>query len=312
MLRPSRIISPLTPPLQDPYIYIGAGDEDEDDDSATRTGYGDEKFVSLAVNTNQYARTFQDRSYKFSIKKRPASHVDSNDETDTPTIPVISSSDRIFNVNVRGKRGNIVQTYPSVEYDFVPNALALDRGDLIHFQWTGSDYNPRRGCNDAEGGPPDPNNFVDSSNDNSRADRSNIIFKAMMAENTPMHYETYEAYTEGSDVADSLKGSAEYAIKIANMKEQLYNATPCSVSGEDCFEQIMRLAYLNQQSDLGSLSLRRGLPCLNQYELDQITDEQQRQNHPLNCAKMNAKPYPYFDGGVMRVNVPGSFHANLL
>ena len=63
----------------------------------------------------------------------------------------------------------------------------------------------------------------------------------------------------------------------------------------------MRLAYLNQQSDLGSLGLRRGRPCLTQDELDDIDNKQQRENHPLNCAKMNAKPYPYFDAGVMKV-----------
>ena len=34
-----------TPPIQDPYVYVGAGDESEDDD----------QFVSLAVNTNQRA-----------------------------------------------------------------------------------------------------------------------------------------------------------------------------------------------------------------------------------------------------------------
>jgi len=134
-----------TPLTQDPYVYIGTGDEAKDDDSTTRTGTGDEKFVSLAVNTNQYARTFQDRSYKFAIKKRPAASADSDDQLDTPHVPVIASDAKVFNVNVRGKRGNIVQTYPAVEYDFVPNSLALDPGDFVHFQWTGSDYNPRRG-----------------------------------------------------------------------------------------------------------------------------------------------------------------------
>ena len=147
-----------------------------------------------------------------------------------------------------------------------------------------------------------------SSDDNSRADRSNIVFKAMMADNTPMKYETYEEYHYGSTVADPLKDSAFYATKIANMKDNLYNNTPCSVENRDCFEQIMRLAYLNQQSDLGSLGLRRGLPCLNQYELNLITNLAQRENHPLNCAKMNAKPYPYFDGGVMKATVPGKTH----
>lgn len=95
------------------------------------------------------------------------------------------------------------------------------------------------------------------------------------------------------------------------MKDQLRNNTPCDMKDEDCFNQVMRLAYLNQQSDGGSLALRRGEPCLTQDELDAILDEQQRNNHPLNCAKMNAKPYPYFDGGVMQVSTPGSLFSTV-
>ena len=62
--------------------------------------------------------TTSSRSHTFAVRQRPS---------DLKNV-------KIWNLNVRGKRGNIVQVYPGVEYDFVPNSMRVKDGDLVHFQ----------------------------------------------------------------------------------------------------------------------------------------------------------------------------------
>jgi hypothetical protein len=78
--------------------------------------------LQLAINTAQFGRTFQDRSHLFKLIQRPKS---------------VPDDDVIYNLNVRGKRGNIVQVYPAVEYDFIPKRLKIASNNLVHIQWTG-------------------------------------------------------------------------------------------------------------------------------------------------------------------------------
>ena len=61
------------------------------------------------------------RSHKFAIRSKAESSS-------------IDGRKKLLNLNVRGKRGNIVQVYPAVEYDFVPNRLELSKNDFVHIQ----------------------------------------------------------------------------------------------------------------------------------------------------------------------------------
>ena len=66
--------------------------------------------LELSVNTAQFNRVFEDRSHIFRIKPWPSTTVQ-------------YGMSAIHNFNVRGRRGNIVQVYPAVEYDFVSSGL---------------------------------------------------------------------------------------------------------------------------------------------------------------------------------------------
>jgi hypothetical protein len=123
-------------------------------------GGGTDSLLELAVNTNQYGRTFQDRTHVFEIQDRPAA---------------VGLGTTIYNLNVKGKRGNIVQTYPATEYDFNPNILEVGANDFVHIQWTGNDNTNNNGGNNGEG-----------TNDE---DRHNIVQMASAGVNVGQSYD---------------------------------------------------------------------------------------------------------------------------
>jgi len=127
------------------YTYNAGNSVVKNNPTITVDGYN----YTLAADTSQFGRTFEDRSYIFTIAQRPGG---------------VSSIARIFNLNVRGKRGNIVQVYPATEYDFVPQYLYTRVGDYVHFQWTGCDTNPAGNAGEGTSGT-DRSNMVQIANE---------------------------------------------------------------------------------------------------------------------------------------------------
>jgi hypothetical protein len=115
--------------------------------------------LSIALNTDQSGRTFQDRTHVFKVSKRPS-----------------GVAGTIWNVNTRGRRGNIVQAYPAVEYGFYPSEVTAAQGSKIHFQFHGSDFNQARNPNNAEGWQ--------------YSDRSNLVQMQDSNYQFPMDWET--------------------------------------------------------------------------------------------------------------------------
>jgi len=254
---------PVESPIQqDPLVKIGNSDSD---------------YVQLALNTNQVARTFQDRSYIFYVKPQALKNV----------------GKVVQNVNVRGKRGNIVQTYPAVEYDLIPNRIVMTPEDaektVLAFQWTGSDYNPRRGCNDAEGGPYRGDQAVGAgltaatqgSNQNSRMDRMNLVYSYDAMRNYP---DTISDKNPGA-VFMGTKGTLNG--KTTGIFENTAQAKAFAYA--KCDTQLQMTAANENYPIL----VPRALNPLTATEIENINNENRKDNHPRNCAKANAIS-PYF------------------
>jgi hypothetical protein len=123
----------------------------------------DRQGLQLALNTAQTGRTFQDRTHMITIKKRPTA----------------LNNKVIKNLNTIGKRGNIVQTFPSVEYYFMPRNLVVTTEEYVHIQWTGSNTHNN-------GNPGGDGQTGDDGQGQGGTDRNNFVLTRSEGENFPV------------------------------------------------------------------------------------------------------------------------------
>ena len=83
--------------------------------------------LQLALNTAQVGRTFQDRTHVFLLKPRNI-------------LPKNYQNTTIKYIFGMGKRGNIQQAYPSMEYRFFPELLRATTDDVVCFVWSGKSF----------------------------------------------------------------------------------------------------------------------------------------------------------------------------
>ncbi|CBY24395.1 unnamed protein product [Oikopleura dioica] len=172
-----------------------AGLESHDDPEVTYRGAR----LQLALDSAQTGRVFQDRTHVFQLKPRPAS---------------VPSDKTIKNLGVRGRRGNIVQAFPSVEYDFSPTILEMNSDDLVHIQWEGSNTNPN---SDGEG--------------RQGTDRSNIVPITVPGASIPAD----EIVEEPKLFADWIWSSVQSMKKLNNTEE--LELQLASSGFYECFEE---------------------------------------------------------------------------
>lgn len=211
--------APNSPVNNNPRVNIGAN----------------KQVLRLAINTAQIGRVFQDRSHTFLLMARPNN---------------INENSDIYNLNVKGKRGNIVQVYPGVEYDFHPNELKLTTNDLVHIQWTGSNtHNNQPPGGDGQTG--------DAGEGTTGTDRSNLVQINDLNENFPLPFENTDiwkdmqviGYLNDQKLNDD---SSKYLVQLKqsdNLSKDL--ALYLSTSGYyQCVKKICEKSYESIQTKL--------------------------------------------------------------
>jgi hypothetical protein len=176
--------------------------------------------LQIGVNSDQFGRTFQDRTHTFAIRERPT-------DVDDRAI--------IYNLGNKGGRGNLQNIYPMVENDFCPEVLVARAGDYVHFQLHGPNYGQGFNRNNAGGAGRTGGN---------RANRVNIVQIKDPAANYPMRIEDQTMFDD-----------QDTAIRAAFLDQNPDDCNPNS-TGEQSDDNCSKLnATDNGYLDLGLLRL---------------------------------------------------------
>jgi len=187
--------------------------------------------LRLALNTAQTGRTFQDRSHVFRVMKQPVGAANT----------AMRNANKIINVSVQGKRGNIVQTFPAVEYDFWPKRVEMKIGDCAAFQWTGSNtHNNGNPAGDGQAG--------DAGEGRGGTDRSNLI--QIMDKNStyPAPYDkaVVDDFFANSKVFKTYTGEAVSTGPVIQGTED-----PQTLAGRDAQVYFLSAGYYATEAGVG-------------------------------------------------------------
>jgi len=268
-----------SPVKQNPNVDIGAANQ----------------ALRLAINTAQFGRTFQDRSHVFRLLPRPTgTRIRPSVRGAGAPLDFFSGCSTLYNLNVRGKRGNIVQTFPAVEYDFYPNQLHVTTSDCVHVQWTGSNtHNNGNPAGDGQAG--------DAGEGRGGTDRHNFVeMNFGFAESFPLPVERLTMLSNITDAYDPV-GTASSGYDF------LDNICLCSscagmpqASQAACYSQCWDKAKQNWALRMATVGYYDSFDCATSNNR-LINSNREKLNNLLDNA------YASYPGGIFKFPM-GTFH----
>lgn len=193
-------------------------------------------------------------------------------------LELIGDTVNIHNLNVRGKRGNIVQVYPAVEYGFVPTYLPISFNDIVHIQWTGSNTH-------LNGQPEGDGQSGNDGQGRDGTDRHNLVQINDLNQNFPIPFEMGSIWSGDIDI-------------FAYLNDINYTDDP------DMF--ITETAFIGLKNKDFALNLASGgfYRCLKEAFCGNFSYEKLRKFSPLD-EDLNAAS-PSFPGVLLKFRLPKS------